>query len=224
MSEVKTAIWTPKFRLSFPHLYVKQAPEGSEPKYSATMLFHKSEWEKKGMTDEQKSAAKAKHFAPIIAAVKAAATEAFGSDPKKWPKRNGESIMQYIFKSGDAKTDLNGYAGATVLTAKSDKKKPEVWDRIKDPETGTYKRLLDQADGEARLYAGCYARAQINVYPYSKVGQGLALGLIAIQFVDDGEAFGGGSGTSFADAPELPEQTGLGEESEVPSEEELADF
>lgn len=50
--------------------------------------------------------------------------------------------------------------------------------------------ILDPAD----LYSGCYVRASINLYPFSKNGnKGIGAGLNNIQKLAEGEALGGRS-------------------------------
>lgn len=103
-------------------------------------------------------------------------TQKFGADQKKWPK-----LKYNVIKNGDEKDGINGYAGHLYVTARSGDK-PAVVDREKQ-------EVLDQR----KFYGGCYARAQISLFWYDTNGnKGIGVGLNAVQFVKDGESFGGG--------------------------------
>jgi hypothetical protein len=89
---------TPEFRVSFPAVFQPKAFQGQDPKYSVTMLFDKA-------TD----------LAPLKKIVRAAASETWGPDPKKWPK-----FKHPVFRDGDAdKPDVAGYENTIFAVAKS---------------------------------------------------------------------------------------------------------
>lgn len=117
-----------------------------------------------------------KDLVPFENAIKEILTKKFGSDSKKWPK-----MKHPVIKDGDEKENLAGYPGTMYVTARSGNK-PTVVDRDKQ-------EILDTQ----KIYAGCYARAQVSLYWYDNNGnKGVGVGLNAVQFIRDGEAFGAG--------------------------------
>ena len=47
------------------------------------------------------------------------------------------------------------------------------------------------------LYSGCYGRAAINFYAYSRNGKkGISAGLLSVQKLHDGDALGGARGSA----------------------------
>lgn len=151
---------TPKFRLSFPHLFEPtKYDKNSKPAYSIVMLFPKDQ----DLSSMKKS-------------ILSAAKEAFGADRKKWPK--GLSLP---WRDGDDKEDLAGYEGHFYAGAKS-YNKPVVVDRDKN-----------KIEIEDDIYGGCYARAVLVAKATEAGGKFyITLYLQAVQFIADGERFGGG--------------------------------
>lgn len=151
---------TPEFRVSFPAVFEPKLFEGQkEAKYSVTMLFDK----KTDLTALKKIA-------------RAAGTEKWGADQKKWPK-----FRYAAFRDGDAeKPDTVGYENTIFCTAKS-KVQPGLVD-------GRRQAILSQQD----FYAGCYARAEIIAYAYDQAGnKGIGFALQNIQKLRDGERLSG---------------------------------
>jgi hypothetical protein len=150
---------TPEFRVSFPAVFEPKAFEGQEAKYSVTMLFDKG-------TD----------LAAVKKIVRNAAADAWGADPKKWPK-----FKHPVFRDGDKdKPDVAGYENTIFSVAKS-KTQPGLVDQQRQA-------ILNPRD----FYAGCYARAEIIAYSYDKAGnKGIGLSLQNIQKLRDGERLGG---------------------------------
>lgn len=64
-----------------------------------------------------------------------------------------------------------------------DKGRPLVIDQAKNP--------LVAADG--RPYGGCYVNATVEIYTTNKPNTGIRCGLLGVQFLRDGDAFGGGT-------------------------------
>jgi len=87
-------------------------------------------------------------------------------------------------KAGEVR---NGYADMSYITARN-KVRPIVVDRDKTP--------LIEADGKP--YGGCYVNVSVDVYAMDKPGMGKSVNatLLAVQFVEDGESFGGSKGTA----------------------------
>lgn len=109
---------TPKFRLSFPHLFTAVAyDKNSKAAFSLAMLFPKDQ----DLSSMKKS-------------ILSAAKEAFGSDKKSWPKN-----LSLPWRDGDDKEDLSGYEDHVYASAKSynrvvvidrDKEKIEIEDDV----------------------------------------------------------------------------------------------
>lgn len=97
--------------------------------------------------------------------------------------RNGDLRVS---KSGDV---YEGYEGNFYVTAKN-KARPLLIDRDKSP--------LTEADGKP--YSGCYANVTIDVYAMTDPKKkGVHASIKGVQFVKDGDAFGGGGGTAKPD-------------------------
>lgn len=157
------SIITPEGRLSFPHVFDKHSGfEGQAEKFSATILFPKK-------TD----------LSAMKKAVNEAVVAKWGPEKSKWP-----SNLRMPFRDGDKPnqngTIVDGYAGNIYVRATSNSQ-PGVIDRAKQ-------EILNPDD----LYAGCYIRAQLSVFAYSKAGNsGVSFGLQNIQKLRDGEQFSG---------------------------------
>lgn len=157
----------PNVRLSFPGLW-KAEPfsPGDEPKFKATLLIEKG-------SDTDKAVQKA---ISETAALKWGAAKA----PKILDSIRGNS-NRFGYQDGDTKS-YDGYEGMMALTAKNTTR-PLVIDRDRSP--------LAEADGV--VYAGCYVNASVEVFCYDKPGQGVSFSLGGVQFVKNGDAFGGGA-------------------------------
>lgn len=163
-------------RLSFPDLFEPRAfKAGDEPKYKATLLIAKD--------DPQVEV--------IEKAILATATEKWGAKAASVIKGIRGNPNKFNFQDGDTK-DYDGYAGNMALSASS-KSRPLVIDRDKTP--------LGAADG--RPYAGCYVNASLELFGYDNSGNGISATLKGVQFVRDGDAFGGGAPASPDDFDDL---------------------
>lgn len=150
----KKKVLTPKFRVSYPHLFEAHAFKDQEAKYSLTMLFDRA-------TDLKE----------LKRAVHNAIAEKYGPDKSDWPE------LRLPFRNGDKKKDQEGYEGKIFVRATS-KKKPGVIDqkknRIEDEEglyAGCYAR--------ATLIAFCYENSgnegvSFALQNVQKVGDGKA--------------------------------------------------
>lgn len=115
----------------------------------------------------------------LAAAVTAAAEEKFGANPKK---------VEYCLKDGD-KEEYDGYAGMYAIKANT-KKRPVVIDPKKTPIT----------EDDNVIYGGCYVNASVEVYAMeNQYGKRVGCQLNGVQFVKDGEAFGGGNSNAMDD-------------------------
>lgn len=164
-------------RLSFPDIWKPGAPiagSTNPPKYGGQFIFAPTSDAAKIVQTEFLRVATEK-FGPNAAAI-------LSELPKdKKCLRRGDGNLD---KAGVVR---NGYAGNLFITARN-KARPVVVDRNKAP--------LTEADG--RPYGGCFVNVTVDLYAQDKPGQGKSVNatLLAIQFVGDGESFGGGVGTA----------------------------
>lgn len=166
---IATKVLTNEVRLSYVNLTTPRASQqGSDPKYSVTLLIPKTD---------------TATFANIDASIKAAYEDGVS---KKWggahptPKaiiHDGDGLRQNGLPYGDE------CKGHWVLTA-STKNKPQV--------VG-----IDNLDCElapSDIYSGMYARVTINFFAYDTAGsKGVGCGLGNVLKIRDGEALAGGA-------------------------------
>jgi hypothetical protein len=100
---------------------------------------------------------------------------------------------KFSFQDGDTKS-YDGYEGMMALSAKSGVR-PLVIDRDRSP--------LTEADGKP--YAGCYVNASVEFFCYDSSGVGVSASLAGVQFVRDGDAFGGGAAAKADEFDDLGE-------------------
>lgn len=173
---MSTKVVTGKVRFSFCNIFEAQEPQGGgEPKFSVTLLIPKADT----MT---------------LGKIKAAMADA----RENFCKRNGTNALPqkpvHTLHDGDGIRD-NGEPygpeckGCYVITVSS-KQQPVVVDNMGN-------RITDPGE----VYSGCYGRASINFYGYSRNGKkGISAGLLGIQKLHDGEPFGTvGSADDFND-------------------------
>lgn len=169
---MSTKVVSGKVRFSFCHIFEPSEPQGGgDPKYSVTLLIPKSD---KATLDK----------------IKAAMAEA----RENFCRKNGASALpakpNHTLHDGDGVRD-NGEPygpeckGCMVITVSS-KQKPVVVDAFRNP-------ITDPAE----VYSGCFGRAAINFYAYSRNGKkGISAGLLSVQKLHDGEALGGARGSA----------------------------
>lgn len=161
-----TKVTTNKVRLSYPHLFEKNAVEGGKAKYSASLIIDKEN-------------------AELIKAINAAVEEAIKEGESKLKNKAGNipKNLKKPLRDGDIdREDDEAYENAFFLNANTDRK-PQCVDQRVQP-------ITDPDD----LYAGCYVRASVNFYAFNTNGNlGIAVGLNNIQKVAEGEALSGGS-------------------------------
>ena len=112
------------------------------------------------------------HIAELKKAIKQAATVGFDGDI---PKDIGLCLGDGAEKAYD------GYDNAMYVSCSS-RHRPTIIDRDRTP--------LVEEDGKP--YAGCYVNAAISLWTQKQYGKRINANLLALQFVKDGEAFGGG--------------------------------
>ena len=171
-----TKVITGKVRFSFCNIWEAKEPQGGgDPKYSVTLLIPKSD-------------------TATLGKIKDAIAEA----RERFCKRKGANALpakpNHTLHDGDGMRD-NGEPfgpeckGCYVITVSS-KQQPIIVDSFRN-------KISDPAE----VYSGCYGRAAINFYGYSRNGnKGISAGLLSIQKLHDGEPFGTiGSADDFDD-------------------------
>lgn len=163
----QTKYVTGKVRFSYANVWEPKGINGSEPKYSISILIPKS---------DTKSLAEAN--AAINAAIEAGKT--------KLATKTGQVIKAQLklpLRDGDTeRPDDPAYAGHYFFNANSTTQPGIVGPDVKP--------ILDQTE----FYSGCYGRASVNFYAFNSNGnKGIAAGLNNLQKLADGEALAGGS-------------------------------
>jgi hypothetical protein len=111
-------------------------------------------------------------IAELKAEIKSLVDEAYGADAPK--------DLKYCIGNGSNKP-YDGYAGMIYISA-SNKIRPTVVDRQRNP--------VQEGDKQAP-YAGCYVNATVTLWAQNnQFGKRINANLRAIQFVEDGPAFG----------------------------------
>jgi len=157
-----TKVITGKCRASFVHVFEPQSVNGSEPKYSISLIIPKSDTE-------------------TLNSIRAAIEEAKQNGAtSKWGGKIPPNLKMPL-RDGDVdRPDDDAYANAYFINANSNEK-PGIVDRKRIPITDPL-----------AIYSGCYVRASINFYPFNSNGnKGISAGLANIQFWCDGEPLNG---------------------------------
>ncbi len=122
--------------------------------------------------------------APIIKEIHAAIKSGIASNLK------GAKIPadKLCFKDGDD-FEYDGYAGAMSFKA-SNNKRPMVIDKDKSP----------LAEDDGKPYAGCYVNAVVELwFQNNNYGKRVNANLLGVQFLKDGEPFGGDGSSASND-------------------------
>lgn len=165
-------------RLSFADLFVAKAFKPGDPlKFKGTFLIDKE--------DPQ--------IDMIENAIKETAAAKWGAKAPGILKSIRNNPNKFCFQDGDTK-EYDGYAGMMALSA-SNKARPLVVDGLKNP--------LTEADGKP--YSGCYVNGILEFFTYDNSGNGISASLKGVQFVRDGDAFGGGAPASPDDFESIDE-------------------
>ena len=162
-----TKVVTGIVRLSFANVWEPKSINGSDPKYSVSLIIPKEDKET---------------IAEINAAIDAAIKEGIGKFGGKAPNK---ASIKLPLRDGDDEREDEAYQGCYFLNANS-KTPPQIVDRKVKP-------ILDQSE----VYSGCYAKVSISFYAFNTNGnKGVACGLGNIQKVKDGEPLSGRSNAS----------------------------
>lgn len=174
----------PMTRLSYANVWEPKSINGSQPKYSVSLIIPKKDTE----TVEK-----------IKAAIRAAYEEGQGK-----LKGNGRSVpplesLKTPLRDGDKdRPDDENYRGCWFINANSSQR-PSIVDR-------NCQEIFDHSE----VYSGVYGRVSINFYAYSVNGnRGIACGLGNIQKIRDGEPLGGkpSAKSDFDDGFKFDEET-----------------
>lgn len=194
MSEGKVIL--KNVRLAFEQIFEAKSFKGQgTPNFSATFLMEPDSENKKKIDE----------------AIKAVAKEAWKDKAAATLKSIKNNPNKMCFMDGDTKSQYEGFEGMWYITAKN-RSRPDVRDR-----DGT--TPLTSADGV--IYSGCYVNAILQVWAQSGDYTGIRCQLSGVQFVRDGDAFGGGTKASDSDFEDL---TDGADATEDPSEDGLEDL
>lgn len=159
-----TKVVTGVVRLSYANVWEPKSINGSNPKYSVSLIIPKSDTET---------------VTAINNAVENAIKAGVGKFGGKIPNR---ATLKLPLRDGDVERDDEAYKDSYFVNANSTTA-PQIVDRSVQP-------IMDRNE----VYSGCYARVSLNFYAFNSNGnRGVACGLGNIQKVRDGEALGGKS-------------------------------
>lgn len=168
-------------RLAFANIWHAKTVNGEgDPAYSATLIL-----------DPEANALDIKRLETAIAAVA----------KDKWGAKADSLLKAAIAKGnvclrdGDDKSEYDGFENKKYVSSRS-KQRPTVVDRNKSP--------LTEDDG--RPYSGCYVNAILEIWAQdNQYGKRVNAQLSGLQFVRDGDAFGGGRPASTDEFDDLGE-------------------
>ena len=156
-----TKVVTGVVRLSYANVWEPASINGSNPKYSVSLIIPKSD---KQTLDAINAA--------VDAAIKEGAAKFGGKIPNK-------AALKLPLRDGDTERDDEAYKNSFFVNANSTTA-PQIVDRSVQP-------ILDRSE----VYSGCYARVSVNFYAFNSNGnRGIACGLNALQKLRDGEPLG----------------------------------
>ncbi len=163
-------------RVSFPNVHKPSGFGDSDPKYSITCLIPKDSDLEKQIKAEMEQGAKA----------------TFGTNASAILKKQQADGMRALLKDGDEKLNKDGepMAPGHWMLKGSNKAKPLVIDR-----------KGNQLDEDSGLpYGGCYCNVQVDIWGQNnQFGKWLNVKLLGVQFVEDGDSFGGKVRSSVSD-------------------------
>lgn len=168
----ETTVVTGKVRLSYANIFEPKSINGSDPKYSVSILIDKDDKD-------------------TINAINEALENVKTRDKSKLANKAGKipANLKLPLRDGDEdRPDDEAYENCFFINANS-KNAPAVVGTERDKATGKAIQLY-----EDDVYSGCYARVSVNFYGFNTNGNiGIACGLGNIQKIADGERLAGGS-------------------------------
>ena len=172
--KTSTKVVTGVVRLSYANVWEPASINGSNPKYSVSLIIPKSD---------------AKTIAEINAAIDVAIEAGVGKFGGEKPNK---AALKLPLRDGDLEREDEAYQGSYFLNANSTTA-PQIVDRAVNP-------ILDRGE----IYSGCYARVSVNFYAFNSNGnRGIACGLGNIQKVRDGDPLGSRSSAADDFATDL---------------------
>jgi len=186
-------------RLSFPDIWEAAAIKDGKPKFGADLIIHP---DSKVLAVKENGAKVETTMEKVMSAVAKTGWKEKGERVLKGLEPSKKCYREGDRRVNDAEEVYEGYEGLMYVTAKN-ASRPRILDRDKTP--------LTEADG--RPYSGCFVNAIIDVYPMKDAERkGVFATLMGVQFVKDGDNFGGGSVASedeFDDIGEDDDDDGL---------------
>lgn len=184
------AFKTKLVRFTFVHLAEPHAfAEGMEAKYSINVLIDKN--------DKETLERIAKAYKEAVQE----GVEKFGATfkGKATPIKREPGSTKGILIDCDADEKYNGYPeckGHYMLAAKSNNPVSVGFRKA-----GVTYAFSNKEEIAQEVYSGSYGAVSVNLYPYNRVGSGIAAGLNSVLKVKDGEPLGGHSNVTsdFAD-------------------------
>lgn len=159
-------------RLAFPNLFKPTTVNSEgEPAYSASFIL----------------TADHSQLAAIRAAQEVVGKEKWG---EKWAavKKEIAAKDRFALHDGDTKSQYDGFEGNFFVASRAKQSaRPTVIDGNKHPLT----------EGDGRPYAGCFVNASIELWAQDNAyGKRINAQVRGVQFLRDGDSFGGGSPAS----------------------------
>lgn len=170
---VSTSVTTGKVRLSYVNLFKPRVDMSGKNRYSVTLLIPKTDTDTLSRINAAIQAAAAKGVEGAWGGVKPPTLAT--------PLHDGDGVRASGEPFGEE------CKGHWVMTASSDENHPpELVDQMLNP-------IIDQTV----LYSGCYARVNVNFFPYgggtTGFKKGIGAGLGPVQKYADGDVLGGSS-------------------------------
>ena len=162
-------------RLSYAHLFKPYSQAGNDPKYSAALLFPKSDKRTIDRLHKALEDIKKDDYSKTKWAGKGGVIGKIDS-----PVHDGD-----VEKEGDPT-----YKGMYYLNAKANPDRPP---KIVDKDRND---IVDQSE----VYSGCWVQAVLTFFSYNANGhKGIGVGLAAIRKIKDGPSLAGGTTVTDAD-------------------------
>lgn len=164
MDKKNTKVITGECVLSYLNCWEPKGYEGSEPKYSVSLVIDKKDTK-------------------TINAIKEAIRNAYDNGKQIMGNVSFERMKNNPLRDGDEeRADDPVYAGKYFVNASS-KNQPGIVDRYRQ-------EILDRGE----MYSGVIGRAAINFYAFNKAGNnGVGCGLLNLQKLRDGQPLDGHS-------------------------------
>ena len=194
-----TRLLTPRFRVSFPQVFEKASFKDGAPRYSLTGLFYPKEF----------SPDDAKKWAAIKAKLGEVCVDLFKKDIKTMKEDRSFKIP---FHKGSEKS-YQGYGSEDMVyfSMANSMNRPQI--------IGLNGNLIT-VENKEEFYPGCWARASVSPYAFDHIGKGLAVGLVNLKKLGEGDRFDGFTSAEddFGDQPEEGFDTGdddIGEDDDL---------